>query len=325
MAPTQDRLEVLAAQIAALKDRRTPLREERDRQKRRLKAKSEAVQADARAALDPIQRELEEIERDLVRAELEHELESAMRTAKDIFDAMKGGEVVALEVDGIGSPASDRAVAARLLDLTKVRAMQNFLTGRAKELVEVLRPFVMAYFKGYTRSDDPEKRYPAWFADAALFIALLQDNPLYELTVEQLVALVGLQRATGLLRVDYGAVEKLVRDGMLKDAEGKPIDFDRLEALRARTERTPRLELKARGDEPIEEVLDLIDPKFATRGLTIDELGLDTATESALRAAGYTMVEQVRASFDTLQSIAGIGRRRAERIIDALVARAQAA
>ncbi|MBI4434790.1 hypothetical protein HY635_03175, partial [Candidatus Uhrbacteria bacterium] len=212
----------------------------------------------------------------------------------------------------------------QLADLGNVRAMQNFLTGRVKEIAELLRPFVAAHFRGYTRSDDPEKRYPAWFADASLWIALLQDNPLYELTVDQLVELLGLKEATPFFKVDYGAVEELAKSGLLVDKDGKSIDLERLAGLRKRTERTPRLEMKPRGDKPIEELLELIDPKYAERGLTIDALGLDTATVNALRTAGYTMVEQVRASFDTLQSITGIGPRRAGKIIDALVARAAA-
>lgn len=325
MTATQDRLEVLAVQIDALTTKRKELKRERARQKKRNGAKSESVRTDATAAIARIGPELAKVERDLARAEFEHDLESAMRTTKDIFDAMKGEEAIALEVGGAGSSESDRAVAARLLDLSKVRAMQNFLTGRAKDLVEVLRSFVTAHFKGYTRSDDPERRYPAWFADASLFIALLQDNPLYELTVEQLIALVGFQRATTLLKVDYGAVEEMAKDGLLADTEGRPIDLERLAKIRKRKERTPSLELKARGDQPIEEFLDLIDPRFAARGMEIAALGLDTATENALRQAGYTMVEQVRASFDMLQSIAGIGPKRAEQIINALVARAAAA
>lgn len=325
MTAIEDRLGRLEVQIAEFTAKRKNLRNERARQRRRLEAKSEVVRAEAEAAIARLEPQLAEVERDLARAEFEHKLETAMRTTRDIFDAMKGEETIALEVDGVGSPESDRAVAARLLDLSKVRAMQNFLTGRVKELVEALRPFVMAHFKGYTRNDDPEKRYPAWFADASLWIVLLQDNPLYELSVEQLIALVGLQRATALLKVDYGAVEELVKKGLLVDADGKLIDLERLAEIRKRNERTPRLELKSRGDKPIEELLDLIDPRFAERGLTTGAIGLDTATANALQAAGYTMVEQVRASFDTLQSIKGIGPRRAAKIIDALVARAAAA
>ena len=185
MTAIKDRLEVLAEQITGLKKKRTGLKEERARQKRRLDAKSETVREEAQAIITRTKPELATIERDLARAEFEHELEIAMRTAKDIFDAMKGEEGAALEVDGAGSPASDRAVAALLLDLSKVRAMRNLLKGRAGELVEALRPFIAAHFKGYTRSDDPEKRYPAWFADASLWVVLLQDNPLYELTVQQ--------------------------------------------------------------------------------------------------------------------------------------------
>lgn len=324
MAATEDRLGRLEARIAELRTRRSELRDQRTRERRRLDAKSVDVRAEAEAAIARIGPQLEGVERDLARAELEHELERASRTAKDIFDAMKGEAEAALDVGGVGSTESDRAVAARLHDLANVRAMQNLLKGRAGEVVEMLRPFFLAHFRGYTRSDDLEKRYPAWFADASLWIAMLQDNPLYELTVEQLVALVGLQRATVLLKVDYGAVEQMARDGLLVDTDGKPVDIERLAGIRKRTERTPRLELKPRGDKPIEELLDLIDPRFADRGLTVDALSLDTATESALRAAGYTKVEQVRASFDTLQSIKGIGPRRAAKIIDALVARAAA-
>ncbi len=324
MTATRDRLEVLAAQISELKEKRKDLKGEIAKQRRRLDAQGEAVRREAQGIIARTEPELATVERDLRRAESEHELESAMRTAKDIFDAMKGEEVIALEVSGAGSPESDRAVAKQLADLGNVRAMQNFLKGRAAELVEVLRPFVMAHFRGYTRSDESEKRYPAWFADASLCIALLQDNPLYELTPDQLVALVGIARAIAFFKVDYGAVEEMVKQGLLVDQAGKPIDLERLAGLRKRTERTPRLELKPRGDKPIEELLDLIDPKYAQRGLTIDALGLDTATTNALRTAGYTMVEQVRASFDTLQSIPGIGPKRAGKIIDALVARAAA-
>lgn len=322
MATTGDRLGQLEARIVELTAKRNDLKDERARQRRRLDAKSADVRAEAEAAIARLEPQLAEVERDLARAEFEHKLETAMRTTRDIFDAMKEAEAGDLEVGGAGSAESDREVAARLLDLSKVRAMQNFLKGRVGELVEVLRPFVMAHFRGYTRSDDPEKRYPAWFADASLFVALLQDNPLYELTVDQLIVLVGLKQATALLKVDYGAVEEMAKGGLLVDTEGKPIDLERLAEMRKRTERTPRLELKSRGDKPIEELLDLIDPKFAERGLMIDALGLDTATANALQAAGYTMVEQVRASFDTLQNIKGIGPRRAEKIINALVARA---
>lgn len=321
---TDDRLGRLEARIAELTAKRKDLRDERVRQRKRLDAKSEAVRAEAEAAIARIEPQLAEVERDLARAEYEHELETAMRTAREVFDAMKEAEAGDLEAGGAGSAESDRAVAARLLDLSKVRAMQNFLKGRVGELVEVLRPFVMAHFKAYTRSDDPEKRYPAWFAHASLFIAVLQDNPLYGLTREQLIGLVGLERAIIFLKVDYGAVEDAARNGLLVDLRGKPVDLERLVGLRTRSERTPSLELKSRGDKPIEELLDLIDPRFAERGLMIDALGLDTATANALQAAGYTMVEQVRASFDTLQNIRGIGPRRAEKIINALVARAAA-
>lgn len=320
-----DRVEELERRVAELTERRKALKLEAAKHRRRLGAKGEAVREDATKELKRLESALAPIEAALTRAELELDLERATRTAGEIFDAMKDAEAANLTVDGVGSPESDRAVAKQLADLANVRAMQNFLKGRVGDLVELLRPFVMAHFKGYTRNDDPEKRYPAWFADACLFIALIQDNPLYELTVEQLVDLVGLRVATTLLKVDYGAVARMAKDGLLKDKDGKPIDFERLAGIRERTERTPRLELRIRGDKPIEELLDLIDPKYAARGLTIDALGLDTATESALRDAGYTMVEQVRASFDTLQSIRGIGPRRAERIIDALVARAQKA
>lgn len=322
MAATDDRLGRLEARIAELTAKRKGLKDERARQRKRLDAKSEAVRAEAAAAIARIEPQLAEVERDLARAEFEHELERAQRTAKDIFDAMKEAEAVDLEAGDVGSAESDRAVAARLLNLANVRAMQNFLKGRVGELVEVLRPFVMAHFRGYTRSDDPEKRYPAWFADASLFIAVLQDSPLYGLDVSKLVALLGLEKATAFFKVDYGAVEEVVRKGLLNDTNGKPIDLERLVEIRTRAERTPSLELKSRGDKPIEELLDLIDQKFAARGLTIDALGLDTATTNALQAAGYTMVEQVRASFDTLQNIKGIGPRRAEKIINALVARA---
>lgn len=321
---TEDRLGRLEARIAELTAKRNDLKSERARQRRRLDAKSDTVRAEAEAAIARIDPQLKDVERDLTRAELELKLERASRTTREIFDAMKGEAEAALDVGGVGSPESDRAVAASLHDLANVRAMQNLLKGRAGEVVEMLRLFLLAHFRGYTRSDDPEKRYPAWFADASLWIAVLQDNPLYKLTVEQLIALVGLQRATALLKVDYGAVEQMAKDGLLVDADGKPVDLERLAGIRERTERTPRLELKPRGDKPIEELIDLIDPRFADRGLTVDALSLDTATENALRAAGYTKVEQVRASFDTLQSIKGIGPRRAAKIIDALVARATA-
>lgn len=319
---TDDRLGRLEARIAELTAKRKDLRDERARQRKRLDAKSEAVRAEAEAAIARIEPQLKDVDRDLSRAELEHELERAQRTARDIFDAMKAEEGAALEASGVGSPESDRAVAAQLFNLANVRAMQNFLKGRAGELVEVLRPFVMAHFKAYTRSDDPKRRYPAWFADASLFLAVLQDSPRYGLTLEQLIGLIGLEKATAFLKVDYGAVEEAVRKGLLVDKQGNPIDLERLVEIRTRDEVTPSLELKPRGDRPIEELLDLVDPRFAERGLMIDALGLDTATTNALNAAGYTMIEQVRASFDTLQNIKGIGPKRAEKIINALVARA---
>ncbi|MDO8598737.1 MAG: hypothetical protein Q7S02_01365 [bacterium] len=325
MTAHENRVDELKRRVAGLTQRRMELREEIGKQKRRLNAKKEVIRAEAQAIIDRTTGALEPVETQLTRATLELTLAQAQALASAIFDAMKEMEVVDLTVGGVGSPESDRAVAKMLADLGSVRAMQNLLKGRAGDLVELLRPFVMAHFKAYTHSDDPEKRYPAWFADAALWIALLQDNPLYALTVEQLVELVGLDQATKFFKVDYGAVEEMARKGLLKDKGGKLIDLEQLAELRQRTERTPRLELKPRGDQPIENLLDLIDPKFATRGLTIDALGLDTATENALRAASYTMVEQARASFDTLQSIRGIGPKRAERIINALVARAAAA
>jgi hypothetical protein len=322
MATTGDRLGQLEARIAELAAKRKNLKDQRARERRRLDAKGADVRTEADAALKRIEPQLQEVERDLARAEREHELESARRQIGEILETMKGEEGAALEVGGVGSPESDRAVAARLLDLSKVRAMQRFLKGRVDELVEPLREFVLANFKAYTRNDEPKKRYPAWFADASLFIAVLEDNPLYSLTREQLIAFVGLERAAAFFKVDYGAVEEAVQKGLLTDTHGNTVDLEQLVAVRTRSERTPSLEFKPRGDKPIEELLDLIDPRFADRGLTVDALSLDTATTNALRAAGYTKVEQVRASFDTLQSIKGIGPKRAAKIIDALVARA---
>ena len=324
MAAPRDRLEQLEQRVRDLTTARGELKAEIAKQRRRLDAKRESVRTEAHATIERTERDLATTERTLAQAQFEYELEQAMRTARDAFDAMREAASLAVETGGIGSAESDRAVAARLLELAKVRAMQNFLEGRVKDLVKTLRPFVAAHFKAYTRHDDAERRYPAWFADASLFVAYLQDNPLYSLTVEQLIALVGLPRATELLRVDYRAVAELADAEALTDTTGASVTTERLAALRTRKERTPLLELRTRGEQPIEEQLDLIDPRFAERGLGVEALRLDTATTNALRTAGYTLVEQVRASFDTLQSIEGIGPKRAAKILDALVARAAA-
>ncbi|MDO8424912.1 MAG: hypothetical protein Q7T01_00100 [bacterium] len=315
------RLEVLDQQMGELREKIRVLRAERSRQKKRLRAKNLQIFREATAAVGLHDREIKGVEADLAALESEHQFALAAQSLRDAYEAYVKGKQLALD-QAAGTDAGDRIVGVRIAELEGIRATIALLEKRENELAEDLRTFVQAHPKGWLHSDDVLKRYLAWFDDGSLY-AFLKDNPRYSLTVDQLIQLVGIARATQFLKVSYGAVEKAALEGLLLDTGGEPVTIEMLRDLRRRTVVAPSVEIRRRATEqPIEELLDLIDPQYAEGdGDDISVLQLGSTTEKVLRKADIHRIGQLRRSGEDLTRIPGIAAKRADEIHHALVRR----
>lgn len=317
-----DRVVKMEQELSLLKGTRSELKQELGDQRRRLKAKSEAVRADAAQRIAGIESALAACDAQLATKELEVTFEEASRSLQQAHRAFLEGQQRALEA-GAGQPLSERVIASRLEELESIRSTARLLENRAKELASIIRMFVQTNPRGWMRSDDPLKRYLAWCSAVSDLFTFLKDNPRYGITPDQLVALLGIVRATPFLTVSYAAFEKQVCAGLVVDVHGEAVTAERVAEIRNRTVQTPSVEIRRRGEEqPIEELLDLMDPQYAEGdGDDISVLKLDVLIEKALRAAGIHRVGQLRRSGDELTSISGIGEHRVTAIHDALVRR----
>lgn len=295
------------------------VREERAKQRKRLKAKSQVVRAEAQEKFDEAERALAILEQRLETAMLTLQFEEAQENLQAAYRAFREGRRLALE-GGADRELTDRMASARLEELEGLRATVRLLEKRGKETTDELRTFVQARPSGWMHSDDPLKRYLAYHAPDRSILAFLKDNPRYSMTPDQLVALVGIAAATQYLTVAYGSFAKQVSDGLIRDTAGEVVTVERLEALRTRSVHAPSVEIRRPGEEQsIEELLDLIDPQYREGdGDDISVLGLDHGTEQALRSAEVHRVGQLRRSGDELTHISGIGPKRANHIHDAL-------
>jgi len=296
----------------------------RDREQGLAGAKTDAQRATAQERLDRAKAKVGELQTKLRAAEVDAKYADAQERLRAARAAVEEAED-----EGLATPETrerfERIILAAIEELINGRATVSRINGRIEELAGRIRGFVLANPTGWVAGmDDPERRYLCYLSPDGKYQVILEDNPLYELTVDQLVKLIGFEAAMKFLRVDYTAVRDASKDGMLADTGGAPIALDRIRELRSRTERTKKVKALVRGPEQVAEIVEVVAPELREEFVEkLEALGLDGNIVKALTAAGITRVGQVRClSGDDLAKIKGIGPARAAAIIRSVVQRA---
>lgn len=315
IAELRDRLEAATATV-------------REREQELASAKTDAQRVKAQERLDRAKEKVAETQMKLRKEEQRARYREAEARFKDARTALDEAQL-----EGFGSPDLGDEFEGVLIDLVEelvnVRRTSNILGRRSHELTNRVRSFVSRHPTGWVAGKvDPVQKYLCWLSRDGRLEVILEDNPLYEVTVEQLVTLVGFETATKFLRVDYTAVHDATKNDLLvhKGGEhgGQPVTIEELMGLRERRERTKSVEVVERRGERVEEVVDIIAPELREEFIEkLEALGLDGNTVNALKTAGITRVGQVRClSGDDLAKIKGIGPARAAAIIRSVVQRA---
>ncbi|MFH1430265.1 MAG: hypothetical protein ABIG71_01920, partial [Candidatus Uhrbacteria bacterium] len=247
------KVEVLEGAIAEIKEKRRTAGAERTKQKKRLSAKSDDVRAEAQRLVDELEQQIAELDARAGTLQLECQFEQATQTLRNAYNAFLEGRERELDA-GAGRADTERVIASRIRELEGLRSTVRLLSNRDKALTDLLRTYVGAHPHGWMRSDDPLKRYLAWFApegEGDLY-AFLKDNPRYSITPEQLFALVGLASGTRFLSVSYSSLEKEVTQGLLSDTNGERVTLEQLHAVRSRSVNAPSVETRHReADKPV--------------------------------------------------------------------------
>lgn len=286
-------------------------------------AKSDVSREKAQAKLDAANAKVEELKREI------HRLETHVRY-EDAQEGIRKAKAVAAEVEreALADPETHdefvHVIVTKVEELINARATVSRINGRVKEIAGDVRAFVTAHPTGWVAGvDDPERKYLCWISPDGRLQVILEDNPKYELTVDQLADLVGYENAAKFFKVAYTAVHDAAKNGLLKDKKGEPIDLNLIREIRERTEQTKEVKAMVRGPGLVEEIVEVVAPDLVEEFVEkLEALGLDGNTVNALRAAGITRVGQVRClSGDDLAKIKGIGPSRAAAIIRAVVRR----
>ncbi|MBI4449440.1 hypothetical protein HY634_00085 [Candidatus Uhrbacteria bacterium] len=311
VAELRDRLEEAGATV-------------RTREQELADAKTEAQTAKAQERLDRAKAKVAELQTKLRVAEVDAKYAQAQEQLRAARAAVEE-----IEDEGLATPETrerfERIILAAIEELINARATTSRISGRIEKLAGRIRGFVLANPTGWVAGvDDPEQQYLCYLSPDGRFQVILEDNPLYELTVDDLVKLIGFEAAMKLLKVNYTAVRDAAKDGILKGTDGTPVDLDRIRELRTRTERTKKVKALVRGPERVEEIVEVVAPELREEFVEkLETLGLDGNIVNALKASGITRVGQVRClSGDDLAKIKGIGPARAAEIIRSVVKRA---
>ncbi|MDO8621848.1 MAG: hypothetical protein Q7R80_01300, partial [bacterium] len=300
----------------------------RTREQELADAKTEVQTAKAQERLDRAKAKVTELQMKLRKEEQRARYREAEARFKEARTALDDAQL-----EGFGSPDLGDEFEGVLIDLVEelvnIRRTSNILGRRSRELTDRVRTFVNRHPTGWVAGKvDPAQKYLCWLSRDGRLQVVLEDNPLYGLTVEQLVTLVGFEAAMKFLRVDYTATHDAAKDGLLirrgGEQNGQSVTVDELMELRERYERTKSVEVVERRGERVEEIVDVIAPELVEEFVEkLEALGLDGNIVNALKASGITRVGQVRClSGDDLAKIKGIGPARAAEIIRSVVKRA---
>lgn len=311
VAEVRDRLEDATATV-------------RERKREVTAATTDVYRAKAQERLDRAQEKVRELQAKLRAADVDAKYADAQERLRAARAAVEEAED-----EGLATPETrerfERIILAAIEELINGRATVSRINGRIEDLAGRIRGFVLANPTGWVAGmDDPEQKYLCYLSPDGRFQVILEDNPLYELTVDDLVKLIGFETAMKLLKVNYTAVRDAAQDGLLKGTDGTPVDLDRIRALRTRTERTKKVKAIVRGPGHVEEIVEVVAPELREAFIEkLETLGLDGNIVKALTTAGITRVGQVRClSGDDLAKIKGIGPARAAAIIRSVVQRA---
>jgi len=179
----------------------------------------------------------------------------------------------------------------------------------------IVRSIVQALPDGWTRNENVYKRYR--MKAFHQFLIVLQDNPEYSITVDRLVAILGVQAALPLLKVDKTKLKKVIESGELFDVAGKVFDEEYWRRVRTRKEKTPSVVIKTGYDG---EDLIFVDPMLFNNQIEcLRDKGLDGSIINPLKKAGInTIGDLCRHSGESLQAQSRIGVKRAQAVIDAV-------
>jgi hypothetical protein len=287
-------------------------------------ARTDKQRATAEERLGKARAKVEEFRRKLRREEVLAKHRAATDALAAARRAVEDAELEGFSTLELGDQF-EGVLIDRLDELGGLRATVNRLNARAKELTDLVRVWVAANPTGWVAGvEDPECKYLCWIGKDGQHGVILEDNPTYGMTVDQVFGLVGFQAAAPFLEANYTALEDAAQNGLLKDTKGEPITVDQLREMRTRTERTKKVKPFNPSGADVGPLVDAINPELTEAFVeTLEPLGLDGNTVRALHAAGITRVGQVRClSGDDLAKIKGIGPVRAGQIISAVVRRA---
>lgn len=212
---------------------------------------------------------------------------------------------------------------ARLI--ARLRNVINTLIRPRDELTKALRDWVAAHPTGWIQAATVEKTFLCWIAADGKVQVVLVDSPTHELSVDDLLALVGLKGALPFLSTNYAAVRRAAESGTLKDAEGKRVPFEEILKRRVRKAREKRVDITLPDPADAAPIVAVIDPGIALQRLEqLESFGLSAATVTALGKNGIETAWQLKhLSGDEMAALDGIGVKRAGEIMAAIVRRAR--
>ena len=207
----------------------------------------------------------------------------------------------------------------------RLRLVVNTLERPRDELIDALRQYVTKHPTGWISAATVEKKFLCWISADGQIKVVLVDSPTYELAVDDLLALVGLEHATPFLSVDYTGVRKAAEGHLLRSAKDKLVSVEEILKHRVRKTRAKRVDIDSLDPADAAPLVAVIDPEIAAQRLeALSSFGLSAATVTALGKNRIETAWQLRhLSGEEIAALDGIGPVRAAEIMAAIVKRAR--
>jgi len=209
-----------------------------------------------------------------------------------------------------------------------VRRKINLLKPVRDQAAAILRSFVAENPTGWsTGAIDAAQRYLVWINQAKTHGVVLEDNPTYDYSLDDIVNLVGMSHILEHVKVDKSKLESAAKAGNLVGRKGESITLEQLSELRKKALGTPRLKAFQLGELTVDEVMiTMAQELYERRTETLKELSekgkLPKQTVTALCKLGITKISQLqRQSLQHLAMLYGIGEKRAAQIFRVLLKR----
>ncbi len=245
------------------------------------------------------------------------ELETKLQEARDALEKERL-ELLTM----VGAEARfDKFVSKTTREVLRLREAVNPLARERDALTDVVRTYVTAKPSGWLIGMTVEENHLVWISPDGDLKVVLVDSPTYELTVDDLVALVGFKNATAFLKVNYTALLDAAATGALINERGETVTVESIIDRRTRKPRAKRVDIEVMDPRDAPAVVQVINPELAAARLeALESLGLSAATITALRENCVQTAYQLRhLSGEEISALRGIGPKRAVEIMTAIV------